>query len=141
MDRRVRDLNQLCRQFQDANPGLDVNVAMQAAIAAKRMDHSAAAPGVFNPSRNPLPAPTVPEPTPSSAFIRRRRPPQKAHSDEEVIAALRDMAVKRLHDGDQEDYDIIENYLQARPELLRHTGAFARVTKDGVEVTDDADLS
>jgi hypothetical protein len=99
------------------------------------MDHSAA-PSVFN-----LPAPTVPEPTPSSAFIRRRRPPQNAHSDEEVIAALRDMAVKRLHDGDQEDYAIIENYLQARPKLLRHTGAFARVTKDGVEVTDDADLS
>lgn len=49
MDDRVRELNNLCQQFQASNPGLDVNTAMQAAIAALQSNQPAVrtTPGIF----------------------------------------------------------------------------------------------
>jgi hypothetical protein len=48
MEERVRELNGLCRDFQNSNPGLDVNVAMQAAIAAFKAGSASSRSGSSN---------------------------------------------------------------------------------------------
>jgi hypothetical protein len=55
MDQRVQDLNRLCQEFQKSNPGLNVNTAMQAAIAALQANPATVrtTPGIFSiPRRN-----------------------------------------------------------------------------------------
>jgi hypothetical protein len=69
LDERVRELNRLCHDFQTSNPGLDVNVAMQAAIAA------------FRKGNNQVLKEAEERGTPKEAFYRflSTRPPREKH--------------------------------------------------------------